>query len=275
VEIELNITALKNDDFSFDIGGNFTKSTSEVTELEEDRFAYTAFGTPAGPVGNYLVQGQPVGILMGPVIATNDAGQFLVDDGGNYIIAEEIGILGDPTPDFVASFFTAISYKNFTLTANIQYRHGGDMYIHSSRSLIGRGLTEYSDGINNQGLVLPGVFASTGEPNNVLISSGDSYFNNYSNGSAQFGMFDGSVFRLQEVALTYRFGDKALSKSPFGNLSISLIGENLYFKAINIPDALNIDPQSIGTGVNNRSEEHTSELQSRENLVCRLLLEKK
>src|SRR5690606_40687691 len=29
------------------------------------------------------------------------------------------------------------------------------------------------------------------------------------------------------------------------------------------------------TGTNSRSEEHTSELQSRENLVCRLLLEKK
>src|SRR5690606_39298996 len=30
-----------------------------------------------------------------------------------------------------------------------------------------------------------------------------------------------------------------------------------------------------GTGTMERSEEHTSELQSRENLVCRLLLEKK
>src|SRR5690606_14397409 len=33
--------------------------------------------------------------------------------------------------------------------------------------------------------------------------------------------------------------------------------------------------QRIRKGVRNRSEEHTSELQSRENLVCRLLLEKK
>src|SRR5436309_10978337 len=31
----------------------------------------------------------------------------------------------------------------------------------------------------------------------------------------------------------------------------------------------------IGAGESARSEEHTSELQSRENLVCRLLLEKK
>src|SRR5690606_41646046 len=33
--------------------------------------------------------------------------------------------------------------------------------------------------------------------------------------------------------------------------------------------------QTIYHGINERSEEHTSELQSRENLVCRLLLEKK
>ena len=31
----------------------------------------------------------------------------------------------------------------------------------------------------------------------------------------------------------------------------------------------------IATDIEDRSEEHTSELQSRENLVCRLLLEKK
>src|SRR5256885_9684747 len=34
-------------------------------------------------------------------------------------------------------------------------------------------------------------------------------------------------------------------------------------------------PQSCGDHVSNRSEEHTSELQSPCNLVCRLLLEKK
>src|SRR2546430_8523695 len=38
-------------------------------------------------------------------------------------------------------------------------------------------------------------------------------------------------------------------------------------------DALGIDYNNDGKG--NRSEEHTSELQSQSNLVCRLLLEKK
>src|SRR5690606_41937963 len=40
-------------------------------------------------------------------------------------------------------------------------------------------------------------------------------------------------------------------------------------------DALSFYIAIPKTKFNNRSEEHTSELQSRENLVCRLLLEKK
>src|SRR5690606_41654983 len=40
-------------------------------------------------------------------------------------------------------------------------------------------------------------------------------------------------------------------------------------------NALNSSALPDGSRKKNRSEEHTSELQSRENLVCRLLLEKK
>src|SRR2546427_4891299 len=43
-----------------------------------------------------------------------------------------------------------------------------------------------------------------------------------------------------------------------------------------VEDAFERDTRSIGEGVvSERSEEHTSELQSQSNLVCRLLLEKK
>src|SRR5690606_40651673 len=48
-------------------------------------------------------------------------------------------------------------------------------------------------------------------------------------------------------------------------------GEELFVIDIDNP-AENFDARNISL---NRSEEHTSELQSRENLVCRLLLEKK
>src|SRR5690606_42153758 len=51
--------------------------------------------------------------------------------------------------------------------------------------------------------------------------------------------------------------------------------ERYEFIANEIQSARNSDEQYIAASIGCRSEEHTSELQSRENLVCRLLLEKK
>src|SRR5258708_31936746 len=42
-----------------------------------------------------------------------------------------------------------------------------------------------------------------------------------------------------------------------------------------LADSLLIDNRAVGGNGSNRSEEHTSELQSPDHLVCRLLLEKK
>ncbi|WP_203293764.1 SusC/RagA family TonB-linked outer membrane protein [Luteirhabdus pelagi] len=245
IEIQLNATLLQSEDFSFSLGGNFTKNDSEVTELEEDRFAVTTLGT----VGNYLIEGEPVNIILGEVIATDEDGNLLTN-GRQYEIAEDIEIIGNPNPDWVASMFTAINYKNLSLTANLQYRQGGDIYSSTARSLLGRGLTTDTDGLQNAGFVLPGINTATGEPNDVVISAGDAFFNEYNNGPDQFGIFDGTTIRLQEVALTYAFTSKQLDKTPFGRFSISVVGENLYYKALNIPDGLNLDTNSIGTGVN-------------------------
>ncbi|WP_114492608.1 SusC/RagA family TonB-linked outer membrane protein [Candidatus Ulvibacter alkanivorans] len=245
IELNLNVKVFDTENFGWDIGGNFTKTDSEVTELDVDQFQFAG----SGELGNYLIKGQPVGIILGSIVQRDENGNLL-NNGREYAVDPEIAIIGDPTPDWVASFFTAMNYKNLSLTANLQYRQGGDIYSSTARSLLGRGLTTDTDGLQNAGFILPGINTDTNMENDVVISTGDAYFNLYNNGPDEFGIFDGTTIRLQEVALTYRFSDKALDRTPFGNMSISLVGENLYFKAINIPDGLNVDTNSIGTGVN-------------------------
>src|SRR5438270_181390 len=78
--------------------------------------------------------------------------------------------------------------------------------------------------------------------------------------------------------------DPSLSFDEFGNLFLTY----LFNVGNTVPVALSTDgglsfnsianiakPASSKTQTSNRSEEHTSELQSQSNLVCRLLLEKK
>src|SRR5206468_12659062 len=56
-----------------------------------------------------------------------------------------------------------------------------------------------------------------------------------------------------------------------GSLFVYPLTANVVVRA---PDALFRPYASVGGGLYGRSEEHTSELQSRSDLVCRLLLEK-
>src|SRR2546430_12810007 len=68
-----------------------------------------------------------------------------------------------------------------------------------------------------------------------------------------------------------------LFRSPFGITVAFAVLVSLFVSFTLDPmlSSLWYDPQAEGGAPRGRSEEHTSELQSQSNLVCRLLLEKK
>src|SRR3712207_8121415 len=69
-----------------------------------------------------------------------------------------------------------------------------------------------------------------------------------------------------------------LFRSRSAQFHYSLIAdENSHGRFTNAQNSrpLDDDVRGVRTGIHRRSEEHTSELQSRQYLVCRLLLEKK
>src|SRR5690606_41709364 len=62
---------------------------------------------------------------------------------------------------------------------------------------------------------------------------------------------------------------------PRGRLPVVQPIEHTVQHAVGVPLGVPDRQTEVAVGLAGRSEEHTSELQSRENLVCRLLLEKK
>src|SRR5205085_11460024 len=81
---------------------------------------------------------------------------------------------------------------------------------------------------------------------------------------------DGSGYRGRPIALganekTYSEQSTAMLQNSFRNATYSII----------VMNAAEVSFLRAEAALRNRSEEHTSELQSQSNLVCRLLLEKK
>ncbi len=252
VDYDLDIIKPVDNGFGFNIAGNFTATESLVNDLADGVENILLTQAVAGEAANYAVEGRPFGVLLGSTFQRDDNGNRVVGNNGRYQVDNTISEIGDPNPDWTTALIPTFTYKNFTLTANVQYRHGGDIYSVTSAALIGRGVVDADDPIDRESnYILPGV-KTDGSPNDIAITSTELGFNTFFGGNInELNIFDGSTIRLQEASLGYSLPKKILEGTPFGSVSFAISGQNLWYKAVNFPDDVRYDTNSSSTGVGN------------------------
>jgi TonB-linked SusC/RagA family outer membrane protein len=266
VDIDVNmfkLLPLSVDGLSWNSRVNFTKSESVVTKQDDEQILFGG----GQEIGNVAIEGFPLGTIVGGRIERNDDGEYIVNAAGDYnseftIAIDDNGnevplgtegarqvnpILGNPEPDFVMNYINSINYKNFTFGFHFQHVSGGDMYSSTIGVLLGRGNVRND---RRETFILNGVSAD-GSPNTIMINNSQYYFTNILNGPAELSVFDASVIRLQEVSLAYAFPQEFLDKTPFGELSLTFAGYNLWHDAYNTPKEVNFDPNVAGAGIGN------------------------
>ncbi len=264
IEIGLTIVPIKTTNFKWNLFTTFTKNENKVNALIEglDRFQLDP-----NEVG-YVIPGQPFGVFYGTKFARDANGNYLINQaGGGIVAATEPGIIGDPNADFKMSFINTLTYKGFSLKTQFDWKKGGDIRSTTIESLLGRGVTRDTEdrehtfiipgfyGDNNGNPILDG--AGNQIPNTTQITMNDLYFS--PGGGNTFGInsvdeasiYDGTVFRLREVSLSYDVPSKFLDKTPFGSISFSVMGSNLWYFAPNVPKYTNFDPDATSYGSTN------------------------
>ncbi len=254
VEIDLGVDILANSAVTWNARANFTAFESEVTELNEgtDQIAVAGFSN----LGNFAKVGEPLGVILGNRVQRSPDGDFVVNSVGDYVIEQGTFKIGDPLPDFTLNVINTVNYKNFSLTAVVNWVQGGDIYSRTVSTLLGRGLTTDTED-RLQTFILPGVknIGTADEPNyvpNDLQTNNSSfYFDNVLFGPDELGIFDATTVRLQEISLSYTLPKAILDKTPFGSVTVTASGFNLWYEAVNIPEGTNFDPNVAGLGVGN------------------------
>lgn len=250
IEVDLGIFPIRNGDFQWTINSNFNANNSIVKDLGQDTdiIVFAGFSNQ----GNAAIVGEQLGVLVGGRIARDDNGEFRVDAAGNYINEEvdengRLPIIGNPNPDWTANVSNNFSYKNFSLNFLLNYQQGGDIWTSTVATLLGRGLIEATTD-RERSFILPGN-GPDGNPNSVQINNSDYYFNNVVFGPSELQVYDATHLRIQEVSLGYSVPSKALENTPFGSLSFTATGYNMWFRAFNMPKSANFDPNTAGLGV--------------------------
>jgi len=271
VEAALELTPVKTrSGFTWNIFSTFTKNVSEVTDIiegepqegEEERVVlYGLFGDPS-----IIAQvGHPYGVFLGEVNVRDDNDNLLINPGNGFLIRSRTqDIYGDPNPDYKLGVINTFSFRGFSVRALIDYTKGGDVYSYSIVSLLGRGVTKDTED-REHSFIIPGYYGdpNTEEPlldadgneipNITQISMNDLYFGETFaiNSAGEWNCYDATVLRLREVAVGYDLPKKLLSKTPFGMITISFTGKNLWFYAPNIPEYTNFDPEVNAYGATN------------------------
>lgn len=252
IEAMLGYTVVRNSNWRWQIDGLFSMNRSRVSDIPVDLAEIRTAGYTN--LGNFAINGQPLGVIKGTAYQRADNGQRLVDANGFYIVDNKTSILGDPNPDYKLTGISTLNYKALSFRVQVEYTHGGDMYSATSSVLLGRGVTRDTEFDRALPFILPGVIDQEGKiPNNRQISATEAYFNNTVAGSSadEPGIYDATMVRIREASLTYNLPVGMLKKLPFGSVSLTLSANNLWYYAPNFPKYVHFDPETSGFGVSN------------------------
>jgi len=265
VEIALGLIPVQTQSgFTWNMNFTFTKNISEVISISEGVDMAT-IGALFGDPQVVIAVGQPYGVFYGEKDAMDDEGNLLIDQGTGLLIRDtEPDFIGDPNPDFITSMNNSLQFRGIFLSFLIDYKHGGDVYSTSIASLLGRGVTKDTED-REKNFIIPGYYGdpNTGEPlldsegnkipNVTQVSCNDLYFGESFaiNSAGYYNVFDATVVRLREISVGFELPKKMLSKLPFGNVSFSVTGRNLWYFAPNIPTHTHFDPDVHGYGSSN------------------------
>jgi len=248
VEIDLGMDWITSQDgLNWSTYVNWSTNDAIVDDLGQDTdlIVYSGFST----LGNAAIPGESLGTIVGSMITRDDQGRKVVNNQGSYDETFGTNIIGDANPDWLLNISNSMSYKNFSFNFLINHVQGGDIFTYTVATLLGRGLS--TDTLDRElSFILPGV-NSNGQPNTKQINNSTFYFSNVLYGPDEMLVYDGSVWRLGEISLSYTIPQALLDKTPFGSASISASGYNLWYDAYNTPDGANFDPNIAGTGVGN------------------------
>ncbi len=248
IEASLNIIPVSTNNTQWTITGNFTKNVSEIISIADgiDKVLISGFNN----LGNFAIPGEPYGIIEGSRILRNDAGQPIIGNAGTYQQDPEQGIIGDPNPDFIFNIINSVNFKGLSFRFQFDWQQGGDIWGSTASTLTGRGIAGET-GFNRFVPVIVSGVKADGTPNDIQITANRHYWEDTGVFYDENRMFDATTVRLREVSLSYSLPKSFLERTPFGSASLTLSGQNLWYKAVNFPDSINFDPEVLSLGVGN------------------------
>lgn len=251
IELEFNAEIIKKKNANWNLSLQFTKNVNQVRSISPTLQQFEIEETFDG-ISAQAIVGQPYGTFYGTRWLRSPSGQIVVNNNGLPIENPTQGILGNPTPDFLASFKNELNIKAFSLSFLWDFKKGGHIWNGTQARLNALGASEASES-RSVSYIIPGVVQTGTDPggnptyaqNTTPVSAHD-YFSTYlgdgSGSVAESAIQDGSWIRLRELSLSYNIPIKNFK--VFKKVHLFVSGRNLFLWT----PYTGVDPETSLTG---------------------------
>ena len=194
----------------------------------------------------FLVQeGSQIGEMYGTGYAKNENGDFIIDGNGQYVVDNDLILLGNYNPDFILGIGNRLKFKNWDLDFLFDWRQGG-ILVSRTQALAGvAGQLEETADRPDAGIVADGVVnvGTTENPvweaNTTPIPAETYYRQYYDRNHEENNTYDASYFKLRQISIGYTFKGDFFQNGR--RLRVALVGRNV-FAISKIP---HFDPEQV------------------------------
>jgi hypothetical protein len=226
IELLLSGSIVRQKTFGWDASLNVSRNISKVTKLTDNIKEFTLFDAGAAIV---VQEGQPYGSIVGSAYKRSPEGMIVVDQDGNYLVADSVKVLGNIQPKVIGGFTNTFSYKGFELRVLIDGRIGGKVYSRTKQDQWQKGT-----GVGTED---PGDFIVDGvveqpdhsfKENTEKITRMEMFaYRGWSNFGEEF-VLDATTVALREVSLSWGM-NTSIWNNRIKGIRLSLVGRNLAF----------------------------------------------
>ena len=239
IELLVNVTPVKIGDFQWDINWNYTKNWSKVIKLPEELGGIATIYGLSGGTSLYAIEGEPLGVFKAYVPQMTEDGKIICDNKGQPLVNSEQQIVGSMNYKYLMGFGTTLSYKNVSLTANLDVRRGGMLYSRTKDIEYFTGNAIQTAYNSRNPFIVPNsvqIAGTDANGNNIYVENTTmldetEIYNYWNNGGSELDrafLVDKSYVKLRNVILNWQLPNKWFANSFVTGITLSAFGNNLF-----------------------------------------------
>lgn len=232
IELTVNLVPLIINDFTWNLGWNFTKNKNKIEKLDVDEIFLAGYSG----AGIYAIEGMPMGqfkTYTARKVDIDGEEHTVVDGSGIPMQTTDPELLGkDINEKYRMGLTNTFSWKGVTLGATLDFRYGGYMYSYTKDYMHWPGSAPETV-LNDRNPFMV--------PNSVVLNADGTYSENtnavdptalhtfYSQGGFEgpsFAIIDRSYLKLRDVSLSYQFPKQLCDKLKLRGLRVAANASN-------------------------------------------------